>query len=202
VDGPHELSEADSSDQDQTRDGSSPVQDGSIELSNPITVEEAAAALGISTNAVCKRLRKGTLIGKKVPGKFKDEWVVEGSEIIEILSVDFPDEVDCPEEGEEEERTDQDQTDENSGSVQNGPGAVQESSDALSRLIELVDKQSVKLESAAGQIGYLQAQLESQTRLLKLKEEELKLLTQARRIKGGGKDFALGSLAQRLSGTQ
>lgn len=68
-----------------------------------------------------------------------------------------------------------------SGSFQDqtalSPGSVQESPRELTRLVDLVEKQAAKLEIAAGQIGYLQAQLESQVKLLESKDSQIKLLT-------------------------
>lgn len=178
LDSPTELSEADRTEQDQTTENSRSVQDGSPELKHPLSVEEAAQILGISSNAVCKRLRKGTLVGQKIPGKFKEEWLIEGVDIIEVLNVDFStDGEDSPTELSEADRTEQDQTTENSGSVQDDPGSVQGGMAAVARLVDLVEKQAAKLEAASGQIGYLQARLESQTNLLETREAEIKLLT-------------------------
>lgn len=156
---------------DQTEQNTSSVQDGPGKLVHPISVEEAANILKISPNAVCKRLRKGSLLGNKIPGKFKDEWLVEGAGLIEVLSIDVKQKQDSSDEAPPENSTVQDQTTHNSRTVQEGPN------EHTSRLLDLVEKQAAKLEAAAGQIGYLQAQLESQTRLLETKESQIKLLT-------------------------
>lgn len=148
----------------------SSVLDGPTGLVHPISVEEAAGLLGISTNAVCKRLRKGTLVGRKITGKFKDEWLVEGAGLIEVLNVEFSKVEDSPSSEESESRTVQDETSDDPSSVQDSPASI-------TRLLDLVEKQSAKLEAAAGQIGYLQAQLETQTKLLQVKDDQLKLLT-------------------------
>lgn len=153
--------------QDQTEESTSAVQDRP--LVRPISVDEAAGILGISSNAVCKRLRKGTLVGRKIQGKFKDEWVVEGAGLIDILEVDFGKIEDSPINTEDCPKTVQDQT-------KDGPSIVPENGASIVRLLDLVERQAAKLEAASGQIGYLQAQLESQTKLIEEKEGEIKLL--------------------------
>jgi len=158
---------------DQTAISPSSVRERPRPLVHPITVDEAARILKISSNAVCKRLRKGTLSGQKIPGKFKDEWLVEGAGLIEVVN---PVDEDGPENVQDSTSSVQDQTPISPDLVQDGP--------SLSRLVSLIEKQSAKLEAAAGQIGYLQAQLESQARLLETKEAEIKLLTDSQH-KGG-----------------
>lgn len=169
----------------QVQDGASLVQESPQFLVHPISVEEAAKLLKISPNAVCKRLRKGSLVGKKTPGKFKDEWLVEGAGLIEILDVDLSSSVqDSPCEIAAEETKVQDQTEDCATELQDRISSVQESPQATTRLIELVEKQAAKLEAAAGQIGYLQAQLLSQKEALETKEEQLKLLTDSQHKTG------------------
>lgn len=41
-----------------------------------VTTEEAAKRLGISARAVLNRIKAGSLQGKKIRGRFKDEWRV------------------------------------------------------------------------------------------------------------------------------
>ena len=179
--------------QDLTEESDSSVQDKNSEFVHPISVEEAANSLGISTNAVCKRLRKGTLLGKKVPGKFKEEWVIEGKDIIEVLNIDL---TNSPENGPldeiEEDRTVYDQTGEDASPVRDSTreesqpikdesGTYPTNTEALANLVNLVEKQAAKLEAASGQIGYLQAKLEIQTKLLESKESEIKLLSDQHR---------------------
>lgn len=179
-DGPMSHSPNSSTVQDRTKESSSSVQESPCSaLAHPISVEEAASLLKISTNAVCKRLRKGSLIGKKIQGKFKDEWVVEGAGLIEVLDLDFSQNhhQDGPEEATPETGSVQDRTKDSSSSVQESPNAT-------SMLVELVEKQAAKLEAAAGQIGYLQAQLESQTKALEKRDEQIKLLTDSQHKSG------------------
>lgn len=170
-----------SSVQDQTDPGSRSVQD-SPKLKHPISVDEAARLLNISANAVCKRLRKGSLKGEKTPGKYKDEWLVEGAELIQVLNVEIASVQDSPSPVAEESCSVQDQTDQGSRSVQDSP-------ESLTQLVELVEKQALKLEVAAGQIGYLQAQLETQTKLLEIRDEQIKLLTDSQHRKAWWSQF-------------
>jgi hypothetical protein len=56
-----------------------------------LTVEEAAKRLGISANAVIKRLGKGKLAGKKVPGQFGSKWSVDPDAVPQEILVDLVD---------------------------------------------------------------------------------------------------------------
>lgn len=170
--------------QDQTSNISGSVQDCTRPLVNPISVDEAARILGISSNAVCKRLRKGSLVGRKIQGKFKEEWLVEGAGLIEVLNVDVSTVQDSPGEISSAGSSVQDQTIHDSRSGQERPDA------SLARLLDLVEKQAAKLEAASGQIGYLQAQLESQTKLIEMKDVQLKLLTDSQHKRGWWAQFA------------
>jgi hypothetical protein len=177
-DSPEDVPVSSGTVQDQTKYSPGLVQKGPADLIHPITVDEAARLLNISSNAICKRLRKGTLVGKKIAGKFKDEWLVEGAGLIEVLSLEFNSFEDGPSGNSEASGTVQDQANDYTGSVQESPGSVhEESRDSVIRLVNLVEKQAAKLEAAAGQIGYLQSQLESQRELVQAKEAEIRLLT-------------------------
>jgi|694.fasta_scaffold12758_8 hypothetical protein len=176
-----------------SQDGSGPDL-GAPTLIHPISVDEAAKHLGISTNAVCKRLRKGSLVGKKIQGKFKEEWLVEGAGLIEILNVEVASSVvDSPERIATAQSTVQDESEDSSdsveadsSSVQDGPSSVQDSpGQPTLLLIELVEKQAAKLEAAAGQIGYLQAQLAAERASSEAKEQQIKLLTDSQHSKKG-----------------
>lgn len=186
-DSPNATPPESSSVQDQTTVTPPKVQDSSngTALIHPITVEQAASLLGISTNAVCKRLRKGVLKGTKKPGKFKDEWLVEGEGLIKIVELDFTPVQDSPPELSENSRSFQDQTAPFSSSFQDSSS----SSPELLQLIDLVEKQAAKLEIAAVQIGYLQAQLESQTNLLEAKDSQIRLLTDSQQKQGWWKQL-------------
>jgi hypothetical protein len=181
-DSPLKIISSDSTVQDSTEQVPRSVQDVPSGLVHPISVDEAAKLLNISSNAVCKRLRKGTLVGTKIAGKFKDEWLVEGAGLIEILNVDFSSVQDSSDEISDKERTFQDQAETRDRSVQESP-------DAALTLLALIEKQAAKLEAAAGQIGYLQAKMEEQNKQLEQKTEQLKLLTDSQHKRGWFQKF-------------
>lgn len=56
------------------------------------TIDEAAEKLGISKNAVQKRITRGKLNAKKVPGKYGEVWMVDLSNVPEVLHVTLEDE--------------------------------------------------------------------------------------------------------------
>ena len=64
----------------------------SLKAVEVITTEEAAKRLGISSRAVLNRIKSGSLHGKKIKGRFKEEWRVlwsldqGGSEASEVYS--------------------------------------------------------------------------------------------------------------------
>jgi hypothetical protein len=61
-----------------------------------LTVEEAARRLEISPNAVIKRLGKGKLAGRKVPGQFGDKWMVDPSGLPQEVHVHLTEEQPSP----------------------------------------------------------------------------------------------------------
>lgn len=58
-------------------------------LASGVPVEEAAKRLGISPNAVLKRLRKGKLQGQKVSGQFGNHWLVDISGVPEPVEIEL-----------------------------------------------------------------------------------------------------------------
>lgn len=61
-----------------------------------LTVEEAAKRLEISSNAVIKRLGKGKLAGRKVPGQFGEKWMVDPSGVPQEVHVHVSEEQPAP----------------------------------------------------------------------------------------------------------
>lgn len=53
------------------------------------SIEDASRRLGISKNAVQKRLKRGKLIGKKTSGPFGDIWLVDLSSENQVLEIEF-----------------------------------------------------------------------------------------------------------------
>lgn len=56
-------------------------------LASGVPVADAARRLGISTNAVLKRLRKGKLKGQKAIGQFGEYWLVDIADIPEPIEI-------------------------------------------------------------------------------------------------------------------
>ncbi len=56
-----------------------------------LTVEEAAKRLGISANAVIKRLGKGKLHGRKVAGQFGEKWLVDPDAVPQEVTIELSD---------------------------------------------------------------------------------------------------------------
>ena len=157
-----------------------------------VAVEEASTRLGLSVNAIHKRLRKGSLPGRKVPGRFKDQWLVR------ILDVSQEEQGLSQEElglSQEEPRLSQEEpglsqeepglsqeepglSQEEPGLSQEEPGLSQEepvqASDyfALKTHLEIIEKENValknQLQGAAYRNGYLEAQLEAERHQVKL----------------------------------
>ncbi len=58
-------------------------------LASWFSIEDASRRLGISKNAVQKRLKRGKLIGKKTSGPFGDIWLVDLSSENQVLEIEF-----------------------------------------------------------------------------------------------------------------
>lgn len=57
--------------------GTAQAEEKNLGIARWLTVDEAAKRLEISSNAVIKRLGKGKLVGRKVPGQFGEKWMVD-----------------------------------------------------------------------------------------------------------------------------
>jgi len=57
-----------------------------------LTVEETAKRLEISPNAIIKRLGKGKLAGRKVPGQYGDKWMVDPAGLPQEVQVHLTEE--------------------------------------------------------------------------------------------------------------
>lgn len=112
-----------------------------------LTIKEAAKVLNVSTNTVRAKIRASSIYAYKVKGTNGEEWRV------------FLD-------GQPSDQNDPTNT------VQVSPSGAE-----ISRFLEIIQKQTEKLEAAAGQIGYLTAQLESRELQLASSQETIKHLT-------------------------
>lgn len=131
-----------------------------------VPVDEAARRLGISTNAILKRLRKGKLRGRKVSGQFGAHWLVDISDIPEAISIEVEAE---PGSAQGSTQTEGEPAEDKPGSASAAPP------DRERELLQLV----VRLSK---ENGALQA-------LLNEREQQIKLLTDNQRKAGGWSRF-------------
>lgn len=144
-----------------------------------IPVEQAASILGTSVNALKKRLRKGTLQGKKFEIKHGEKWFVDLSEIEKhkaslepVSSTDG-----APVTGATEP-------------VLGDPTPASSSAEQL-ELVALLQDLERKLEGASFRNGYLEAENEGLRALLGAKDSQIKLLTDRQHKSSGWSRFWL-----------
>jgi len=133
----------------------SPEPGSATGLAQGIPVDQAAKRLGISTNAVLKRLRKGKLHGFKVLGQFGEQWLVDLTDVVVPVHVEL-----APEPGlaAGEAQMSESQASPEPGSA-TGPATPDREHDLLKLVVQL-----------SRENGALQA-------LLNEREQQIKLLT-------------------------
>jgi hypothetical protein len=139
-------------------------------MSMEVTLKEASRHLGLEPETVRKRLQRGSLAGRKVDGS----WLVILPEPLQTVSAHVPDS--AP----EMLFTVPDTQDSEPDTARPVPESVPDKVDilpgeAVTRLIDLVEKQQEEIRQLAGQVGFLQAvrqTLEEQVRLLQVPAEE------------------------------
>jgi hypothetical protein len=148
-------------------------------IASGISVDQAAKLLGISGNAVIKRLNKGKLRGFKIPGQYGQKWIVDPSclpaEAIEIHL----------ENCEEQPGQSREQPLEQSGSAfgtasfaQAMPGTSEGiASESLKVLAQVIQTQNAQLQAQNDLVKHL-------TTEIKERDHQLKLLTDSQH-KGG-----------------
>jgi hypothetical protein len=140
-----------------------------------VSVEKAAEVLGLSVNAIHKRLRKGTLSGRKVPGKFKDQWLVILQENQIPLQIEIENEPGVSSGCSQEEPASNKQW---TTSNQDAPGqALGSNSSQQTGQLMLIREMMAKIEQLQHDNGYLKAQLEAE-------QEHVKLLTDRQHKRG------------------
>ncbi|MGI0133800.1 MAG: helix-turn-helix domain-containing protein [Candidatus Micrarchaeaceae archaeon] len=127
-----------------------------------LSIKDAAKFLRVSSNTIRARIKSGELSAGKVKGKTGEQWRVF---------------IGNPPEGYQDHTN----TSPESLSIH--------SSTELSRLLDLVEKQSARLEAASGQIGYLKSQLEERVLELQTSHEQIKLLTDSQYKAGRWRSF-------------
>lgn len=117
------------------------------------TVEEASRILGISPKTVKDRLRKGTLQGSKVPGKYGNTWRVD------LSSIDDPAPLVAPTCAEVIPGSTTDPL----------PGTTSaDTYSTIDSLIKRIDEKDHLLQAAVYRNGYLEAQLDASQQSSKL----------------------------------
>ncbi len=117
-----------------------------------LPIKDAARVLGISHNSVRAKLKSGELSGYKVKGPTGERWLVKVTKATSELT------------------------------KANNEAVEQTLAPEVSRLLDIIekqearlDKQSMRLEAASGQIGYLQSQLENSKETIALLEDRSKV---------------------------
>lgn len=154
---------------------------GSAEgLANWLSIEDASRRLGISKNAVQKRLKRGKLIGKKTSGPYGDIWLVDLSSENQVLEVEFenPEGVDEAEEAKP------------SGSASERPdseGSAKGLAKGLAGRTEIDLVWQMELLNRVERLSLENGQLKA---LLQEREKEVRLLTDSQQRTGWWTKFA------------
>lgn len=144
-----------------------------------IPVEQAASILGTSVNALKKRLRKGTLHGKKFEIKHGEKWFVDLSEIEKHKASLEP--VPIADGAPATSATEP---------VSGYPAPAPSSAEQV-ELVALLQDLERKLEGASFRNGYLEAENEGLRALLGAKDSQIKLLTDRQHKSSGWSRFWL-----------
>lgn len=142
-----------------------------------IPVEQAASILGTSVNALKKRLRKGTLQGKKLEIKHGEKWFVDLSEIEKHKASLEPVPI-----------TDSAPVTGSTEPVLGDPPPAPSSAEQV-ELVALLEDLERKLEGASFRNGYLEAENEGLRALLGAKDSQIKLLTDRQHKSSGWSRF-------------
>jgi hypothetical protein len=140
-----------------------------------VTVEEAAKRLGISANAIIKRLGKGKLLGKKVPGQFGEKWMVAEWELPQEIKIDF-------QETEQPEAQPGNSTGNSSKSKEQPGAAVGIAEKSLDLLGEVIRQQNEQLRVQNEVIRHLSEEVRT-------RDQQIKLLTDSQHKQGGWSRF-------------
>ena len=148
--------------------GTSHAGEKNLGIARWLTVEEAAKRLEISANAVIKRLGKGKLVGRKVPGQFGEKWMVDPGCLPQEVHVQIA------EEETREEPGDSTGTDTQRQEQPRHDAITQKSFDVLSDVIRHQTEQ-IKLQNEM--IKHLSGQVQE-------KDSQIKLLTDSQHKAG------------------
>jgi hypothetical protein len=145
-----------------------------------VSVEQAAALLGISSNAVIKRLNKGKLLGEKVPGQFGLKWTVNPSCLPQQIQVEV-------ESAEEQPETVWEQPGNSTGTafhVKALPGTSEGyASESLQILAQVIQTQNDQIQAQTELIKHL-------TDEIRERDNQVKLLTDSQHKPGWWAKFS------------
>jgi hypothetical protein len=139
-------------------------------LASWFSIEDASRRLGISKNAIQKRLKRGKLIGKKTSGPFGDIWLVDLSSENQVLEIQFENQEDSVDAEEAKP----------SGSASNGE-ELKGSAKGLASRTEVDFVWQMELLSRVERLSLENGQLKA---LLHEREKEVKLLTDSQHKPG------------------
>ncbi len=154
-----------------------------------VSVEQAAKLLGISGNAVIKRLNKGKLKGSKVPGQYGQKWTVDPSCLpSEAIQIDLEN---CEEQPEQSQEQPLEQPLEQPGSASQEASFAQAmpgtsdgiASETLKVLAQVIQTQNAQLQAQNDLIKHLTAEI-------KERDQQMKLLTDSQHISGWWAKFS------------
>lgn len=136
-----------------------------------LTVEDAAKRLGISSNAVIKRLGKGKLAGRKVAGQYGEKWVVDPKGLPQEIHVQI---------AEEQPATNQEEPGHSQGTATQGKeqpaGHNTMAQNSFDVLADVIRQQTEQIKLQNDMIKHLSSQV-------KEKDSAIKLLTDSQQNK-------------------
>jgi len=140
-----------------------------------VPVDQAAKLLGISANAVVKRLNKGKLSGFKVAGQFGQKWMVNRSDLpAEAIQIEFDSSEAMPQDSVEQPGSAQG----TAGPEQALPGTASSiASDSLKIFAQVITPQTAQIEAQNDLIRHLTSELKD-------RDTQVKLLTDSQQKQG------------------
>ncbi len=145
-----------------------------------LTVEEAARRLSISPNAVIKRLGKGKLDGRKVPGQFGEKWMINSEAVPQEVTVEFSEEQEVPGDSFGTARSKLEQPVADQGIAQK----------SLEVLAEVIRQQTEQIKLQNDVIKHLSEQIQD-------RDHKLKLLTDSKHQQGWWTQFCSWLMGQK-----
>lgn len=145
-----------------------------VTRAEPVPIEEAAALLGTSVNALKKRLRKGSLKGRKIETKHGEKWFVCLPDLAPVTNISAP----VPERVTRAREPVADIL----APVPEPVTCATAPTPQDATLIQIIENQAHQLKAAGDVIMYLRSQIDE-------KETQLKLLTDSQHNAGWWSHF-------------